>query len=165
MEEMKNMKIEDLSKRLRSIKAQDIMSRNVLTVAQDMTLAQLADFMIKTRVSGLPVIGEFGEVAGVITTTDLFMVMDMIKTGKVVEGGANAVANPTVKFAMSTEVMRIKPSTSLEEIITIMKDKNIHTLPVFEAETMVGVIGRRDVFKHFYSAIKDLTSNEQNGGV
>ena len=152
------IKSDSLGKRLKAIKAKDIMSKNVLTTTENTTLAELADLMIQTRVSGLPVVGKKGKIVGVITATDLFVVMDMIKSGDVVENGIVAVTNPTVKFAMSSEIVKIRKDTSLEEIITIMKYKNIHTLPVFESGKMVGIIGRRDVFKNFYSVIKSISS-------
>ena len=147
-------RMNDLTKRLRSIKAKDIMTKDVITTTEDMTLADIAQLMTKTRISGLPVIGKRGKIVGIITAVDLFIVMDMIKSGDVMENGVMAVSNPTVKFAMSTEVIKIKKNTTLDEIIAIMKYKNVYTLPVVEANKMVGVIGRRDVFRNFYAAVK-----------
>jgi CBS domain-containing protein len=149
-------KLENLAKKMKMVKAKDIMTKDVITATEDATLADIAELMIKIRISGLPVIGKKGRVVGMITATDLFLVMDMIETGDVIRNGMLANANPNVKFAMSTEIVKIKKNTSLDEIISIMKYKNVHTLPVFEGNKMVGIIGRRDVFKNFYSAVKDL---------
>lgn len=148
--------LNDLARSLKSIKAKDIMTKDVITTTERATLADIAEIMTKARISGLPVIGEKGKIVGIITDTDLFLVMDMIKAGDVVENGKRAVSNPTVKFAMSTEVIKITKNTTLEEILAVMKYKNIHTLPVFERNNMVGIIGRRDVFKSFYAVAKDL---------
>jgi CBS domain-containing protein len=60
-------------------------------------------------------------------------------------------------FAMSTKVHKVKESTSLEKIIILMKYKNAHTVPVMRGGKMVGVIGRRDVFKNFYATVKKLS--------
>jgi len=146
----------DLSDNLESIKAKDIMTKKVITTKVDAHLAEVAQVMIKARISGLPVLSKKGKVIGVVTATDLFLVMDMIKSGDIVEDDKLAVSNPTVRFAMSSDLIKIKKSTTLEEIIALMKYKNIHTLPVFEGSKMVGVIGRRDVFKNFYSAVKSV---------
>ena len=145
-----------LTKRLRAIRAKDIMTEYVITTTENTTLAEVAALMIKTRVSGFPVVGKKGKIVGVITSTDLFIVMDMIKLGDVVQNGVSGIRKPTVKFAMSTDVVRIKKSTTLDKIIALMKYRNLHTLPVMEGNQMVGVIGRRDVFKNFYAAEKDL---------
>ena len=65
-------------------------------------------------------------------------------------------SNPTVKYAMSTEINKIKKNATLDEIIATMKYKNVHTLPVFDGGKMIGIIGRRDVFKNFYAIVKEL---------
>ena len=156
MDKSRKTKLMKLTRRLRLIKAEEVMTKGVITITEDMPLAEVAEVMIGARISGLPVIGKRGKIAGVITATDLFIVMDMIEFGDIVGESGKAVFNPKVKFAMSTEVVKIKKTTTLEEIINIIKYKNVHTLPVFMGQKMVGVIGRRDVFKHFYQAIKDL---------
>lgn len=149
-------KLDQLTKRLKDIKAKDLMTEYVITATEDTSLVDVAEMMIKARISGLPVIGKRGKIVGIVTANDLFIVMDMIKSGDVFEGGAAAVSKPTVKFAMSTEIVKIKKNTSLDKIIAIMKYKNVHTLPVFEGNRMIGVIGRRDVFKNFYRVEKEL---------
>lgn len=146
----------NLAERLKSIKAKDIMAKDVLTTKETATLAEVAGLMTKARISGLPVIGKSGKIVGIITATDLFIVMDMIKFGDVVENGMMSVSNPTVKMVMSTDVIKIRKDTTLEEIITIMRYRNRYTLPVFQANKMVGIIGRHDVFKNFYAVVKDL---------
>ncbi|MFA6636938.1 MAG: CBS domain-containing protein [Candidatus Omnitrophota bacterium] len=148
-----------LNKKLKEIKAKDIMTReNIVTAKEDDHLAQVADYMIRNRISGMPVVNDEGRVSGVITATDLFLLMDMLKSGKIVENTHSSPYNPTVKFAMTYIVMKIDPDTGLDEIADIMKLRNIHTLPVYEGETMVGIVGRRDVLKHFYAALKSTDS-------
>lgn len=149
-------KLELLMERLKSIKAEDIMTKNVITATENTYLSDVAETMIRFRISGLPVIGKDGRVIGIITSDDLFLVMEMIESGDLVENGRIQASKSTVRFAMSTEVVKIKKNTNLARIIALMRYKNVHTLPVFEGNRMVGVIGRRDVYKNFYSVIKDL---------
>ena len=148
----------NLTKKLNSIKARDIMTKTVITASEDEHLAEVAHTMIDKRISGLPVVNKKGKIVGIITATDFFLVMDMIKSGDIAESGKVAITDPTVKFAMSTEVIKIKKDTTLNKIITIMKYRNAHTLPVFEGSKLVGVVGRRDVFKNFYAAVKEVFS-------
>ena len=110
----------NLTERLKSIKAKDIMAKDVLTTKETATLVEVAGLMAKARISGLPVIGKSGKIVGIVTATDLFIVMDMIKLGDVVENGMMSVSNPTVKMVMSTDVIKIRKDTTLEEIITII---------------------------------------------
>ena len=151
-----NSKIKKLVKKLKLIKAKDIMSKDVITTTENTSLADIAELMTKMRISGVPVVRKKGKVVGLITMKDLFIVMDMLKFGDVVDEGLKAIANPTVKFAMSTEIIKAKENMTLDEIINIVRSRNVHTLPVFRGNKMVGVIGRRDIFKNFYAVAKGL---------
>jgi len=149
-------RLSDLAKSLRAIRAKDIMTKEVITTKEDTTLADIAGLMVKRRISGLPVLKKKKELVGIITADDLFIVMDMIKSGDMVGNGLMAISTPTVKFAMSTEIIKVKKNTTLEEIFAIMKYKNVSTLPVFEGKKLVGIIGRHDVFKKFYEVLKSF---------
>ncbi|MBD3379612.1 MAG: CBS domain-containing protein [Candidatus Omnitrophica bacterium] len=152
----KKDRVKDLSKMLKSVKASDIMTKDVIVTKKSATLSEIAEIMIEKRISGLPVMSSSGKVLGIITENDLFMVMDMVRSGDIPHSGRNAKKGPTVDFAMSTKVHKIKTNTNLEDIIVLMKYKNAHTLPVMKGKKMAGVIGRRDVFKKFYSIVKKL---------
>ncbi len=148
--------LSDLIEKLKSIRAEDIMTRKVITTTADTHLADIAHILIKSRISGLPVLDEAKKLVGIITASDLFILLDMIKSGDVVENGKMAVPNPTVKFAMSTDIITVQKNITLNQIISLMKYRNIHTLPVCEGDEMIGVIGRRDIYKNFYRVVKEL---------
>ena len=152
----KRTKLDALSVKLKEIKAKDIMTREVITTTENAHLADIAELMIKKRISGLPVLDKKEKMIGTITVQDLFLVMDMIKSGDIVGKNGFTVSEPTVKFAMSAGTLKVDKDTTLEEIIVIMKYRNAHTLPVFDGGKMVGVVGRRDIFKNFYSAVKEV---------
>ena len=149
--------IRELSNTLRSVNAGDIMSKVVISARKDTALSDIAEIMIGKRISGLPVVDDKGTIIGVITANDLFMVMDMARSGDIPASARNKDKEPTVMFAMSTRVHKVKESTSLEKIIILMKYKNAHTVPVMRGGKMVGIIGRRDVFKNFYAIVKKLS--------
>lgn len=151
----KKSRTEELALKLKAIKAKDIMTRHVITTEENATLSEVAEIMVKERISGIPVITKKDTVAGIITMSDLFIVMDMIESGDVLESGAGSF-NPTVKFGMSTDIVKVKQNTSIHEIIGLVKYKNVHTIPVFEGRQMVGIIGRRDIFNTFYEAVRSV---------
>ncbi|MDD5497153.1 MAG: CBS domain-containing protein, partial [Atribacterota bacterium] len=155
MNNYKSLNLDELTARLKQIKAKDIMTKEVITVNKEDTLADVAELMISKRISGFPVL-EDNEIIGIITANDLFLVMDMIKTGEILKNNSSDYSQPKVSFAMSTEVITVSPEGNLDEIIGLMKYRNIHTLPVTSQNKLVGVIGRRDVFKNFYCVVRDL---------
>ncbi len=152
----KETSLDVLKKRLKKIKAKDIMTKTVVTIGEDKTLSEVAKLMIKKRISGLPVLNKKEKLVGIIADHDLFLVMDMIESGNIIEQNSNTKSDPKVSYAMSKQVITIKKGTSLDEIISVMKYKNVHTLPVLSREKIVGIIGRRDVYQAFYNVVKGL---------
>jgi CBS domain-containing protein len=155
MENHKKFTMQELTDNLKKIKAKDIMTGEVIAVKKNDTLDDIAKLMIDKRISGFPVL-ENDEIIGIITADDLFMVMDLIKTGEILKDNSDDNSLPKVGFAMSTEFITAEPETDLDEIIALMKYRNIHTLPIVENNKLVGVIGRRDVFKNFYCTVKNI---------
>ncbi len=147
-----------LEDRLLSFKAKDMMTTSVITAKKEMLLADLAAKILAEKISGLPVVDNAGKLTGIITATDLFALMFMLKTGQMIEDGNAGVCNPTVDFAMCRDVIGVQEDTSLEEIMRIMWGRSIHSLPVIKGDKLVGIIGRRDVIKHFYAIVKDVTT-------
>ena len=149
----------ELEKRLNSVKAEDVMTRSVITTRKDIPMSNLAEDLLAKKISGVPVIDENGQMCGIITATDLFALMFMLKTGQMVEGDQRGVCDPTVEWAMVKDVLTVGEKTSLDEIMKIMWGRSIHTLPVTRDNKLVGVIGRRDVTKHFYAIVKEISGN------
>src|SRR5512138_2354348 len=52
------------------MKAADVMTRQVITVAPDASVLQAARLMLQNRISGLPVVDERGQLVGVVTEGD-----------------------------------------------------------------------------------------------
>ncbi|MEZ4594774.1 MAG: CBS domain-containing protein [Chloroflexota bacterium] len=56
------------------IKVKDVMTKNVLTITEDMPIEEAARIMVDNKVGGLPVVKN-GDVIGLITETDLFKLL------------------------------------------------------------------------------------------
>lgn len=154
-----NSRFAEFTNRLTSLKAKDMMTRSVITVKKEMSLASLSEMILQKKISGVPVADDGGKVIGIVTATDLFTLMQMLKAGQIAENGKEGVCNPTVDFAMNHDVFSVSEETSLDEILNIMQSRNIHTLPVMKDGVLLGIIGRRDVLKYFYAIVKELFEN------
>lgn len=143
---------EKLEAKLKKIKAEDIMSKYAITTSEDATIDSVAHLMMRFKISGIPVLSKKKEIVGIITATDLFQLMEKV-TDEMEKGvGSTDHGAQSVKSLMTRGVVSIDPGKSLYEIIRIMSEKKIHTLPVvviFNGEIR-GVIGRRDVINAFY---------------
>ena len=72
---MPGKNIEQLEEKLKSIKAQDVMSKFAITIKDSQTVTELAHLMMRFKISGVPVVSKNGEICGIVTATNLFDLM------------------------------------------------------------------------------------------
>jgi CBS domain-containing protein len=53
------------------MKASDVMVSNVITVGPDATVQEVADILLRNRISAVPVVSETGEMLGIVSEGDL----------------------------------------------------------------------------------------------
>lgn len=148
------------------LKAKDIMTRNVITVSPETEIAQAAKLLIEKSVNGVPVVDETGKLVGIICQSDLiaqqkriplpsvFTLLDSfipLTSMKNFEKAVHKIAATTVADAMTSNPVTIKPETSIEELASLMVDKNFHTLPVVDEGKLVGIVGKADVLRTLMS--------------
>lgn len=67
-----SLDVHELLYLIAKIKVEDIMTRDVVTIHQDLTMEEAADIMLEYKISGAPVLDDIGKLCGVITQTDIF---------------------------------------------------------------------------------------------
>ena len=66
------LEIHELTYLMIRIKAIDVMNKDPITVRFDHTVEETAEVLLNNKISGAPVVGDKGNVVGIITQTDLF---------------------------------------------------------------------------------------------
>jgi CBS domain-containing protein len=135
-----------------SLKVEDVMRTNVITIDVKYTARQAAKMMEYRSVSCLVVTSK-KRLAGIVTEKDLVT--------RVVAKGANP---EKVKMAdiMTQPVVIVKPDSLLESAIQVMLMQGIKKLPVLGGEfgeDMVGILSLTDVamlYPALYSTMKQL---------
>lgn len=69
------LEIHELFYLLSKIKIKDIMTKNPVTVTEDLTIEETAEILLEKKISGAPVIDRSGKIVGTITQTDIFKVL------------------------------------------------------------------------------------------
>ncbi len=143
-------------------KARDIMTENVITVTPKTSVKELAQLLASHNIGGAPVLDSSGDLMGVVTESDLIVQRKKIHIPTVVtildsvfylenpdkmEKEMMKIAGSTVDDIYSREPLTVKEDTPLDEIATVMAEKNVHTLPVTKGRKVVGVIGKQDIIK------------------
>jgi len=135
--------------------ADDIMSEEVVTIAENATIAQAAHILLRFRINGLLIVkrNDRNKVKGIITTTDLLNLLDgAISSRRQRAKEIARISNLPVRKFSSKKLIGIGRDTKIEKIIGIMHKKNKHTLPVFENGVLVGVVGKHDVLNAAYGS-------------
>lgn len=147
-------------------KASDIMTKDVVTVRKNTTVAELANLLAKHHIGGTPVVDEQGHLLGVVTESDLIdqskkvhiptviNILDSViylESPEKMEKEMLKMAGTTVGDIFTEDPKTVVEDTSLEEIATIMSEENIHTLPVLRDSEIVGIIGKGDIIKTLIS--------------
>ncbi len=144
------------------LKAQDIMTENVITVTPETSVKELAQLLSSNNIGGAPVLDSSGGLLGVVTESDLIDQRKKIHIPTVVtildsvfylenpdkmEKEMMKIAGSKVDDIYSREPLTVEEGTPLDEIATVMAEKNVHTLPVMKGQKVVGVIGKQDIIK------------------
>lgn len=139
---------EHAKSKLQSILAKDIMTEDVVVINQKMLIGQVAHLMLRERVSGYPIVDESGKVCGIVTLSDLFVLINNLfkqTQGMDISVLISECKNRPIAEIMSKNVKTILQTTPLTEIIEDVVKLNIHTFPVMDNDKLVGIIGRHDV--------------------
>jgi len=112
----------------------ELMTRDVLTVAPEDTLGEVAERMDRRGI-GSAVVSDFGRVIGILTERDLMRAV----------AGRTHSSQARVREWMTKDPITATASTPAHEAARTMLDKGFRHLPVMEGERAVGVISIRDV--------------------
>lgn len=142
------------------LKAKDIMVKDVITVRSTATIEELARILIEHKISGVPVVDENGDLMGIVTENDLisqnkrlhiptvvrlFDAYIMLESPGRIENEIKRMAAVTVGDICTRDVVTVTGDASMEDMATIMSDKNVHLIPVVSGKEIVGIIGKMDL--------------------
>ena len=144
------------------MKTKDIMTKEVITVKPEMTIEELARLFTKHDISGAPVVDEAGGLIGIVTENDLikmeqrlhiptiitiFDAVIYLGSSKKFEDDLKRMAATRVSDIYKRDVITITENTTLEEVATIMCEKDIHHLPVVKKGKLMGIVGKKDIVR------------------
>lgn len=117
--------------------ASSIMSRHVASCLVHDSLNRAAQLLWETNCGALPVVGEDGTLAGMITDRDVCM-------AAYTQG--RPLAEISVDSAMSRVVHACAPGDSIQRVLEIMKSRQLRRVPVTdERGAVIGIIALADV--------------------
>jgi CBS domain-containing protein len=140
----------------------EIMTTTPITVTGSMEIIDAARLLLENRINGVPVVDDAGKLVGILCQSDiiaqqkklpvpsLFSFLDgyiSLSSTKSIEKEVRKIAATAVADAMTPDPVSVSPDSTIETVAALMVDHNFHTLPVVEAERLVGVVGKEDILK------------------
>lgn len=140
----------------------EIMQTDVPTVSPDDTIPTIASLMADFGLNGVPVV-ENDKMIGIITDSDIIAreadidaptVVPFLDAILVADAGRSYAEEIRRALAvdarqlMSSPVISIRQSATLEQIATLMIDEGVNPVPVLDdANNLVGIVSRADLVR------------------
>jgi CBS domain-containing protein len=147
--------------------ASDVMTRNVISVPPDATVAQAAELMLERGISGVLVVDASGTLAGIVTEGDLLRRSEL-GTERRRSWWLRLIASPgrqaadftrthgrRVADVMTRDVVSVPTDANLEAIVALMEEHRIKRVPVLEGDHVVGVVSRADLLRALSAAARE----------
>ena len=147
------------------MRAHQIMTRQVITVATGAPIVEAANTMLQNHISGLPVVDETGKLVGVVAQGDFIRRAEIgtqRKRGrwlKVLLGPGKLASDfvhergHKVGEIMTLDPYTVTEDTTLEDIVDLMEKKHVKRLPVMRGDQLVGIVTRSNLLQ----AVAELT--------
>jgi CBS domain-containing protein len=129
-----------------SLKVEDVMIREVITIDEESTVREAAEVMNKFEIGCLIAVRK-GKAVGIITERDLL---------KRIVAEARDVNKTKVKDVMSSPLVVVEPKMELEEAVKLMFQMKIKKLPVVDGKRLVGLVTLTDIARFQPQMIKIL---------
>jgi len=129
-----------------SLKVEDVMVREVMTIDEDATVKEASEVMNKFEIGCLIAVKK-GKAMGIITERDLL---------KRVVAEAKDSTKTKVRDVMSSPLVVVEPSLELEEAVRLMFQMKIKKLPVVDGKRLVGLVSLTDIARFQPQMIKIL---------
>jgi CBS domain-containing protein len=138
-----------------SLKAEDVMATEVLTLDENMPVKEAAEIMAQEGFS-YAIVTKAGEAVGIMTERDILK--------RIVAEDKNS-KKTKVKDIMSSPLVTIERGTDLEKASRLMFEKQIKNLPVAEGNRLVGLVNLTDICRvqpEILKALKQIMAPPKN---
>jgi CBS domain-containing protein len=147
------------------MKIEKIMQRDVVTVAPETSLKEVAALLVRHGISGLPVLGPDGRVVGVVSEADILLKEQGLAPelggflGRVLDqayGDGERFDARTAGDAMTTPPITVGPRQTVAEAARLMTAKRVNRLPVVDGRRLLGIVTRADLVRAFERSDEEI---------
>lgn len=139
------------------MRADDIMSMNVISVSPETDIQEIANTLLENRVSAVPVVDDQGNILGIVSEGDLLRRRES-GTERHKSWWLRLLQNPNdlaeeyvkthgrkAKDVMTHDVISVSEATPVSEIAAILEKNRIKRVPVVHDGKVVGIVSRANL--------------------
>jgi CBS domain-containing protein len=147
----------------RSLPVREVMTSDVVTLRPDQSVTDAAKLFTERRIGAAPVVDTGEKLVGMVSDDDLLAsearihfpttiaVLDayLMLPGSLArfEHDLRKAVAASVADVMRTDLITVTPDDPLEQVATLMHERNLTHLPVVEGGRLVGIVARGDLVR------------------
>jgi CBS domain-containing protein len=156
------------------MKAKDVMTRNVISIAPDASVFEALRLMLQHKISGLPVVDRAGSVVGIVTEGDFLRRAEtgterkrprwlelIVGPGRLARDYVRSHAR-RVDEVMTYNVETVTEDAQLGDIVALMERHRIKRIPVVRAGQVVGIVSRANLLRALASVAAEIPPGPQS---
>ncbi|MGZ4689012.1 MAG: CBS domain-containing protein [Acidimicrobiia bacterium] len=142
----------------------DVMTRDVITLSPDQSLAEAADVLTEHGIGAAPVVDAGGSIVGLLRDEDLLISearLHLPTTIAILPGieftlpgqirrydeELKKAASSTVADVMEREFKRVDTTATVEDVATMMHEHDVTHIPVVVDGKVAGIVARGDIVR------------------
>jgi len=141
------------------MKAADVMVSPVITVGPDTTVQEVADILLRNRISAVPVLSQQGKILGIVSEGDLLRRvesgpqrhrswwLELLTTRFTLQDEYVKSHSRKVTDIMTSDVLTVSTDTTLGDIASVLEKNGIKRVPVVTDGKLVGIVSRANLLQ------------------
>lgn len=121
---------------MKTTKAADIMTTNVITAKKNMVLTDVIALLLRWHISAMPVVDNEDKMVGIVSEIDL--------VNLTFDGNAR---DTIVEEVMVTDTISFSPNTELADLVQTFSKRHLRRVPIIDKGKVVGIMSRRDILR------------------
>lgn len=142
----------------------ELMTKDVVTLRPDQSLTEAADVLADRSIGAAPVVDDDGKIVGLLRDEDLLISearLHLPTTIAILPGieftlpgqikrydeELKKAASSTVGEVMEREYPHVAPDASVEDVATMMHERDVTHVPVVDGGRILGIVARGDIIR------------------
>jgi CBS domain-containing protein len=161
-------------KRRSSMKAKNVMTEHVITVAPHASIVEALQAMLQNKISGLPVVDKGGNLVGIVTEGDFLRrsetgtdrrrprwVEFILGPGTIAKDYVHSHAR-RIDEVMTAEVETVSEDTDLDDVVALMEKRRVKRVPVMRGTKLVGIVSRANLLHALATLSREVKPGEKS---